>query len=293
MGLSPRHGAALALLTLAWGLNWPVMKLGVSGFPPLTFRAVSMALGLPVLGAALALLQVRWRLPRAQWPELLRLTLTNVLVWNVLVILALPMLSSGRAAILGYTMPVFSALWGAALFGQRLTRRQAAGVAAAVLGIVLLLWHELGRLAGAPAGVAMMLVAAAVWAFGTQRLRATTLALPTLALVFWMTALATAAMALAALAFESHLWRRPDTAVAWAIAYNAVAIFGFAQTAWCFLARTLPPAASTLSVMAIPVLGTVSGALWLGETQHWQDGAALVLMALAIVSVLWPQRRVA
>jgi hypothetical protein len=32
------------------GLNWPVMKLGVSNFPPLGFRALSIVLGVPVLG---------------------------------------------------------------------------------------------------------------------------------------------------------------------------------------------------------------------------------------------------
>ena len=41
-----------------------------------------------------------------------------------LAILALQSLSSGRAAILGYTMPIFAALWGLALYGQRLGPRQ-------------------------------------------------------------------------------------------------------------------------------------------------------------------------
>ena len=53
---STRDLALLALLTVVWGLNWPVMKLGVTGFPPLTFRTISMWLGLPVLWALL-----RWR----------------------------------------------------------------------------------------------------------------------------------------------------------------------------------------------------------------------------------------
>ena len=81
--------------------------------------------------------------------------------------------------------------------------------------------------------------------------------------------------------------------MAGAIVYNAVAIFGFAHAAWFYLARTLPPTASTLSVMMIPVIGTLSGAWWLDETLHWQDGAAVVLMMAAIASVLWPRRAAA
>jgi drug/metabolite transporter (DMT)-like permease len=291
MSLSPRHLAVLVALTLAWGLNWPVMKIGVTGFPPLTFRALSMLLGLPVLGAALVVMRVPFRVPRVHWPELARLTLTNMVVWHVLVILAIPLLSSGRAAILGYTMPVFSALWGSALFGQRLAPRQVAGVGAAAVGVALLLWHELGRLAGAPAGVAMMLGAAVTWALGTQWLRATRMTVPTLTISFWMTAATTLVLCLLAAATESAHWQSPGRGVTGAIVFNGVAIFGFAHAAWFFLARTLPPVASTLSVMMIPVVGAVSGALWLGETLHWQDGVAVVLMTASIASVLWPASR--
>ena len=66
---------------------------------------------------------------------------------------------------------------------------------------------------------------------------------------------------------------------------------GFAQVAWFFLVRTLPPVASTLSVMMIPVLGVFSGTLWLGEPLSWQDWAAVGLMVLAIASVLWPGKK--
>lgn len=82
----------------------------------------------------------------------------------------------------------------------------------------------------------------------------------------------------------------PDAQAWFAVGDNAVLIFGFKHAAWFFLARTLPPVASTLSVMFIPVLGTFSGAWWLDETLHWQDWAAMGLMVAAIASVLWPSR---
>lgn len=281
-----RQLAVLLLLTLIWGLNWPVMKLGVSGFPPLSFRAVSMLAGLPLFGLALVAMRVPLALPREHWGELLRLTVSNMLVWHVVVILAIPSLSSGRAAILGYSMPVFAALWGRWLFGDRLGWRQLAGVAAAGLGVALLLAHEAGRLAGAPWAAAAMLLAAATWAYGTHRLRRSTIPVPLLAVSFWMTAVTTVVMSVLALAFESQRWTLPPAPVAWAIAYNAIGVFCFAQAAWFYLARTLPPVASSISVMMIPVLGTFSGALVLGETLHWQDFAAMLLIVAAIASVL-------
>jgi drug/metabolite transporter (DMT)-like permease len=98
------------------------------------------------------------------------------------------------------------------------------------------------------------------------------------------------ALSVVATVFERDQWRVPSPPVMWAIAYNAVLIFGYAHAAWFYLARGLPPVASTLSVMFIPVLGVFSGALWLGEVLHWQDWAAVVLMMAAIASVLLPTR---
>ena len=284
----------LALLTIVWGLNWPVMKLGISGmpaapasYPPLIFRATSMWLGLPVLVAAMWWLKLPLRVPRALWGEVLRLALPNMVLWHVVIIVALQSLSSGRAAILGYTMPVFSALWGFAVFGERLAPRQLLGVVAAGAGVLLLLQNEFARLAGAPGAASAVLVAACVWALGTHLLRRSSWPLPLLTLVFWMTALTAAVVTVLALVLERDAARWPAPHTAWAIAYNAVGVFGFAHAAWFYLARHLPPVASTLSVMLIPVLGTFSGAWMLGEALGWQAFAAMALMVAAIAAVLW------
>ena len=292
--LTPRQLILLVLLTVVWGLNWPVMKAGIADFPPLSFRALSLWLGLPVLALGLLWLKVPFSLPRgpggAHWRELAKLATTNMFVWHACMIIALGMLSSGRAAILGYTMPIFSALIGAWLFGNVVQPRGWLGVGAAALGVLLLLWHEVTTLSGNPLGVGLALFAAATWALGTQQLRHTTLQVATLTLSFWMTALTAVVVTLLALALESADLRQMPLATRWAVVYNAVLIFGFAHATWFYLARSLPPVASTLSVMLIPVLGVFSGAWWLNEVLHWQDWAAVALMVVSIASVLWPSR---
>jgi drug/metabolite transporter (DMT)-like permease len=291
---SQRQLWVLLLLTLVWGLNWPVLKLGVSGTPaqpeayaPLSFRAISMLLSLPVLGGALMWLKVPLRVPRHEWPELLRLTVPNMLVWHIVIIIAVQQLSSGRAAILGYTTPIFSALLGVAIFGERLALRQTLGVLAAAVGVGLLLTHEFSNLSGAPWAATAVLFAACLWAYGTHRLRNSGTTVPVLAIVFWMTTLTAVALTVLALIFERSQWRMPPSHVWGSIAYNAIGVFGFAHAAWFYLARTMPPVASTISVMLIPVLGAFSGAWFLGEALHWQDFAAMGLMVLAIGLVLF------
>jgi drug/metabolite transporter (DMT)-like permease len=288
--LSPTQLWLLVGLTLAWGLNWPILKLGVQDYPPLTFRAISIWLGVPVLALGLKWLKVPFNVPRAYWGELLVLALFNMFIWHGCIIIAVKLLSSGRTAILGYTMPIFSAMIGAWFYKDKLSARAWLGVGAAAVGVVLLLTHELGAMTGKPVGVILALTAASTWALGTQMLRRTTIPVPTLAISFWMTVLSAVVISALGIGFETAQWRMPGRTTWFSIAYNAVIIFGFAHATWFYLARSLPPIASTLSVMMIPVLGVFSGALALGEQVHWQDWTAMALMVVAIGSVLWPKR---
>lgn len=200
------------------------------------------------------------------------------------------MLSSGRAAILGYTMPVWAVLSGLVFFHERVTRMAWLGIGFALAGALLLLSSEWSALAGQPLGSLLILVAAAAWGFGTVTMKRSRIEMPTIALTFWMLLSATLMMAAASFAFERAAWRLP-TAIEWgAIVYNALITFGFAQAVWFSLARTLPPVASSLSVMMIPIIGVLSGAWLLGETPHWQDYAAMGLILAAMSTVLLKPR---
>jgi drug/metabolite transporter (DMT)-like permease len=206
-------------------------------------------------------------------------------------ILGVKMLSSGRAAILGYTMPVWAVLSGLLFFGDRPSRSAWFGIAFALSGALLLLSSEFATLAGNPMGSVLVLLAAAGWGYGTVALKRSGIAMPTISLTFWMLAFTAAVMSVASIVFESALWHVPDGITLAATIYNAAIIFGFAHVVWFGLARSLPPIASSLSVMMIPVLGVFSGAWLLGETPHWQDYAAMALILAAMSTVLLKPRQ--
>lgn len=94
--LSRQQLVLLVLLTAVWGINWPVLKLGVTDFPALTFRAMSIWLGVPVLAMGLGVLKVPFRLPRRHWPELLWHEFTGLAGHPVGVALALVRRRPGR-----------------------------------------------------------------------------------------------------------------------------------------------------------------------------------------------------
>lgn len=288
--LSGKDWILLTLVTLSWGINWPIMKMGVTAFPALTFRTLCMIGSLPPIWLAARLSGTSLRVSQGQIAVIAKLALPNMMVWHFFAILGVKMLSSGRAAILGFTMPVWAVLSGLLFFRERVTPMAWLGIGCALAGALLLLSSEFAALSGQPLGSALVLLAAAGWGYGTVALRNNKIDLPTISLTFWMIAMTTLLMGAAAILFERSAWRWPNTIEWGAIIFNALVVFAFANIVWVRLARALPPIASSLSVMMIPIVGVFSGAWMLGETPHWQDYAAMVLILAAMSTVLLKPR---
>jgi drug/metabolite transporter (DMT)-like permease len=135
-----------------------------------------------------------------------------------------------------------------------------------------------------------MELAALSWAIGTLMMRRATLMLPMEALTVWMMILASLCLwVIAAVVEPWPAWH--FSGVMWATLVYAVLInYGFAQIIWFGLARNLPPATSAMSVMAVPLIGTLSATLITGEWPHWQDYLAVLFVMAAIAAVLLPPR---
>jgi drug/metabolite transporter (DMT)-like permease len=271
-------------------MNWTVMKIGVRELPPIWFRLLGVALGTILLFLYAQLRSISLAVPRGSWMRLFVLALPNMIIWYLVAILAIAMLPSGRAAILGYTMPLWAALIGAIFLKERLPGRIWFGVGCAFLATGLLVSGEWETLSGRPLGVALMLFAACAWGAGTHLLRRLPIDLDTLALTFWMMAITSVVLLFASWFFERRDWILP-TAVQWMpIFYNAVFVLGICNVVWFALARSLPPVASGLSGMLVPVVGVFSGMLLLGEAPLWRDFVALALILLALATVVLPAR---
>ncbi|MDO9420467.1 MAG: DMT family transporter [Herminiimonas sp.] len=288
--LSRKDWILLALLTFCWGINWPIMKMAVQDFPPIAFRTLCIMGAVPVLWLAARWSRTSLKVSQDDLGTIFTLAIPNIIIWNTFMIVGVKMLSSGRAAILGYTMPIWAVLSGLIFFRDRISRLGWLGIAFALSGALLLLSSEFANLRGQPLGSVMTLVAAAAWGYGTVLMKRTKIEIPTMALTFWMLLMASICMGITSALFEYQLWRLPTAKEAAAIAYNGLIIFGFAQVIWFSLARKLPPVASSLSVMMIPVLGVFSGAWWLNETPHWQDYVAMCLISAAMSTVLLKPR---
>jgi len=280
----------IVILSLLWGCNWPVLKLGVGELAPLTFRASSLAF------AGIGLLLIAKfsghsiRIPRPLWGKVVALALFNIAGWNGLILFGVQNMPAGRSAILAFTMPIWAVLIGLGLLHEPLSRRKMIGLALGTGGLAVLLsddWHNLQR---APTGALFILGAAIAWAFGTVLLRRWKPPIPLATLTGWMMILGWIPIVLGVPFFDPHPLHSLATmsGTAWfAVLYNIFLAGTLAHWAWFKMARTLPVAVSSLSSLPVPVVGVLSGMLFLGERPGWSEFVALGLVLAALATVLF------
>ncbi len=280
----------IAVLTLVWGCNWPILKLGIAELAPLTFRALTLpfaALGMLLVarlsGDSIAI-------PREWWSRVAVLAFFNIAGWNGFVLFGVQQLPAGRSAILAYTMPVWATLIAMAVLHESLNRRKVVGLVLGTLGMAVLLGDEVRHFHAAPFGAFMILCAAILWAYGTVLLRKWKPPVAQNTLSGWMMLLGWLPIVVLAPFFDpnppsylAHL-----SGVTWfTILYNVFLAGTLAHWAWFTLARTLPVAVSSLSSLPVPVVGVFSGMLVLGERPGPAEFLALVLVLGSIFAVLF------
>ena len=289
--ISRQQLIGLVGITLMWGINWPMMKIALREVSPMYFRGVTMGLGAVWLLFYFRFQGLRlWPQTLREWRDIVLLGIPNMFLWHALSILGVMSLPSGRASILGFTMPVWTVVIGVMFMGAQFTPRIIAAVVATLAAIGLLISHEFTVLQGQPMGILWMELGALSWAVGTLWMRRISFTMPVQSLTVWMMLISSPMILLVGASTETWpTWELSP--LAWgSLAYAVLINYGFAQIIWFGMARDLPPATSAMSIMAVPVVGTLSASLLIGELPHWQDYAAMVCVVLAIAAVLLPQR---
>src|SRR6185369_3975778 len=97
----------------------------------------------PVLLSGLLLIAWRWksvrRLPRAAWGKIVWMGILSVPVYNFFFFIALKEVSSGTAALIIATNPVFTALLAAPLLGEPFGKRRGAGLLLGLAGVFIVI----------------------------------------------------------------------------------------------------------------------------------------------------------
>ena len=275
------------LVVLFWGINWPIMKLGVHHMPPLWFAATRMILGSLFLFGLLAL-QGRLRLP--VWSDrtiLITIAIIQIALSTALIHSGLLFLGAGRSAVLVFTMPLWVAPLAFFFLKERISTIKIAGMGLGLIGVAILFnplafdFTDRSLLIGN----GFMLVASFSFATAIIFVRRNLGVAPIIQLVPWQLFCGSVLLAIAALSIEGTpqvAWSASLIAI---MAYNGPIATGFCFWAYLTVSSNLPAMNTAIGSLGIPVIGVVSSAFILGESLTLSVISGLVLIILGVLAV--------
>ena len=161
--LDPRLVASLAAVYVVWSSTYLAMRLAVHDLPPLLMASIRFLVAGTVMFEVARRRGVPWP-GRREW---LRAALPGTLLFlggNGLVAIAETSVSSGGAAVVCATMPLWVGVLGV-LTGDRPSVREWASLVLGFIGVIVLMGGP--ALAGEPRHVALLLGSPVCWALGS------------------------------------------------------------------------------------------------------------------------------
>lgn len=279
--------ATLAALAVAWGCNWAFMKIAFAELPVWGLRTWSL------LGAGLIILAIaRMRDPRimprdaGEWRFLAIAAFFNVTIWQITVAYGVQILGSGHAAVLAFTMPLWSGLIAYLFLREQMSLRFIVALAMGMAGVILLSLRGGGFARADLPGIALMFAAAIGWAIGTLYSKSRKVSLPMLATTAWQLLLGTVPIMLLWPMIEPIAWPHASAAAWLGAAYTTFVALVVGYISWFRLVEILPAHIASLASLAAPMMAMLTGAMLLHEALGPREILALGLMLGALTLVL-------
>ena len=276
--------AALAALTLIWGLNWIALKFALYSAHPVTLNVHRTWIAVAVLFAIL--LSQRGPFWPTSWIAVVVTGFFQTSINFSATTLALAGGGVGRTSVLVFTMPFWTLLIAWPVLHERVKGSQWVAVAFALAGLTFVVepWNWRGDL-----GPKLWAVLSGFgWAAGTvstkyfQRGRA----IDPLNLVAWQ-------MLAGVIPISFLPWLLGTPSAQWSATYALLLLYvgavstGIAFLLWITILRFLPAGTASLNMFAIPVIALVSSMLVFGErltAAEWL-GIACIGAGLVIITI--------
>lgn len=278
--------ACLAAVYVIWGSTYLAMRIAVEGLPPFFMASVRFLFTGTVL-----LMFLRWRgapwPTRRQWMLSTPVGMLMFVLGNGTVAWAERHLSSGVAAVVCGTMPLWVATMGR-FFGERTSPREWVAMVLGVLGVGVL--SVGGELRADPISAVVLCVAPISWALGSLLSRR--LPLPR-GLMSAATQMLTGGALMAVLSWavnEPIPWHPPLASL---LAWGYLAIFGslVAYSAYTWLLANTRPAIATSYSYVNPAFAVAIGAAFGHETPGPATFGAVALIVAATVMTVSARAR--
>jgi drug/metabolite transporter (DMT)-like permease len=282
--VDPRLIASLAAVYLIWSSTYLAMRIAVQELPPLLMASLRFfAAGLVLLAIAKHR-RVAWPSAR-QWLRVVPVGALLFLGGNGFVAIAELSVSSGGAAVVCATMPLWTGVL-AAISGEKPSRREWLSLIVGFAGVVVLMGGP--SLAGEPLHIVLIVLAPVSWSLGSilARRQAASVNTDTFLSSGMQMITGSAVLLVAAIARGEQLPAHASTESWLALGYLFVfgSVVGF--TAYNWLLRRARPVVATSYAYVNPILAVVIGAVVSGEALGATTLVANVLIGGAVALAL-------
>ena len=272
------------LAALFWGLNWPAVKILLGGISPWTLRSVGLTLGSLLLAAVTLAMRQSLAVPRQYWGQLVVAGLLGIAGFNIFAVFAQLSMTASRAAILTYTMPLWSVLFAYLFLGEPIDRLRAAAIAIGAGGLALLslpFWAQI-EAGEFPVGLVYVMGAAITWSLGTVYLKSCRIPGAALALTTWQLLVGAVVTTAGMLLFETPRLELTPL-VTTMLAYHIVFPQAVAYALWFGMIARLATSTVALGTLLVPIFGVLGAVVFLGERPSAVDLAGFALILAAVV----------
>ena len=270
----------LLLLIVVWSVVWPLFRFVVQEVPPLVFR---VSAGIPAAILLLFIAKVTSQkliIPKKKWVPLFFISFFNVTLWQVLMLYGVSMLGGGRAAVLGYTMPVWAVMVASIMGFERITFSSFLALCLGVFGVISLTvgidffsnWI----------GVLVMLMAGLSWGIGTMILKYGGLNFNAFVIAGWQQLIGILPIIPFAILWDFNNIGNPDYRHFLVLLFAI--FFSSAYTYWAYFVvlQNFTVTVTSISVMMVPVLALLIDAMYLGIKFSYYDLIALLMIVMSI-----------
>lgn len=280
----------LSLIGVAviWGINIPVMKIGLTGIDPFAFNALRLLLSAVVL----VLLALRERGPVAEqppglWKQILLYSVIASGLYQWTFLLGISRTASGNGSLIMATVPMWTAILARVLLGETLRSMAKLGLVIAFSGTMIVALEK--GVSGDRTlliGNFFMLLAALMWAWGTVQSRKV---LPYVS-PMRLSAISAVLMlplhfALAATTLFTIVPHLPETNVWIPLVYAGVLSTGLALPMWSYGVRHSGAAQAAVFQNLVPIVAIASAWFVRSEpvTLNQVIGGTLIIGGLILV----------
>ncbi|MFB3304684.1 EamA family transporter [Pseudomonas sp. AMR01] len=275
-----KHVALAIAVTLVWGLNFPITKLGLHSIDPLVLTGIRFALAALPLVFFIKRPAVRFRYVAAYG------VIFGLGMWGAINCGIQLGVSPGIASLIIQLSVFFTLGWGCAVFNEKIRRAQWVGGALALMGLVGIIASQEGG--HATLGILLITFSALAWSVGNVIIKASGVK-EIFSFMVWASLFPPIPLFLmawgmhGAAAFDG-LPARLDLTAVLSILFQVYMATHFAYWGWNSLLKTYPVSTVAPLSLLIPVFGIASSMLILGEriSPLALTGIAVIILGLAV-----------